>query len=142
MAASRQARLMKIAKALDALCVPVCKPARKTAKKAAKARTRKASTRKPAHERFSPALVREVAKSLHGDSRYGRYKVFIGVLAPIVARHTAMTVEEVKRELMNAHKRNELRLSRADLTSTMSPAKVAASEIPYLNATFHFVNDE
>jgi len=142
MAVSRKARLKKIAAELDALCAPVCKPARKTAKKSTRAKTVKASARKPKHEAFSPALVREVAKTLHGASRYGRSKVFIGDIAPIVARRTGLTIEQVKHELMNAHRRSELRLSRADLTSTMSPAKVAASEIPYLNATFHFVNDE
>jgi hypothetical protein len=52
---------------------------------------------------------------------------------------TGMDLEAFKAHLFEAHRRGLLVLHRADLVGAMDPAAVAASEIRYLNATFHFI---
>ncbi len=53
-----------------------------------------------------------------------------------------MSEDEFKAKLVEAHRSGLLRLSRADLTPAMAPEVVADSEVPYLNAVFHFVDLE
>ncbi len=74
--------------------------------------------------------------------RFGNDKVFIGSVweklaaDPIVGR---LGLERFKEALVDAHRKNLLRLSRADLVSAMDPRDVSASETSYLNSTFHFI---
>lgn len=86
--------------------------------------------------------VQEIARA-SADGRFGRHKVFI---APIWnrarGRFQSMNEHEFKSKLIDAHRAGLLRLSRADLTPAMAPDVVAASEVPYLNAVFHFVDLE
>jgi hypothetical protein len=44
-------------------------------------------------------------------------------------------------ELLKAMRAEQLVLARADLVGAMDPMRVKASEISYLNSTFHFVLD-
>lgn len=89
-------------------------------------------------------VVKELARA-NVEGRFGRHKVFI---APLWARaRTEATLgrlseTEFKAKLVDAHRAGLLRLSRADLTPAMAPEIVAASEVPYLNAVFHFVDLE
>lgn len=89
-------------------------------------------------------VVKELARE-NVEGRFGRHKVFI---APLWARaRTEATLgglseTEFKAKLVDAHRAGLLRLSRADLTPAMTPEIVAASEVPYLNAVFHFVDLE
>lgn len=89
--------------------------------------------------------VKDVARGMNDDNRFGRFKVFI---APIWQRMRAasslepMSEGDFKEKLVAAHRAGFLRLTRADLTPAMAPQLVAASEVPYLNAVFHFVDLE
>jgi hypothetical protein len=79
------------------------------------------------------------------DGRFGRHKVFIAPIwerARSVVPFCRMSESEFKARLVEAHRAGLLRLSRADLTPAMAPELVAASEAPYLNGVFHFVDLE
>jgi hypothetical protein len=94
-------------------------------------------------DRFA-AIVRGLARD-ERSARFGRDKVFISSLwerAREVAELQTLDEASFKARLIDAHRDGLLRLSRADLTSAMSPSMVRDSEVPYLNAVFHFVNDE
>ncbi|MBX3226498.1 MAG: hypothetical protein KIT84_32445 [Labilithrix sp.] len=89
------------------------------------------------------SAVKEIARATEDDGRFGRHKVFI---APIWRRARAsfrsMDEGQFKAKLVDAHRAGLLRLARADLTPAMAPDVVEASEVPYLNAVFHFVDLE
>ncbi|RYZ09238.1 MAG: hypothetical protein EOO73_05615 [Myxococcales bacterium] len=53
-----------------------------------------------------------------------------------------ITFEKFKRRLVDAHQKDLLELSRADLVDAMSPADVSASETVHSGARFHFVRLE
>jgi hypothetical protein len=101
------------------------------------------STPKPFDLDSFATAVKELARA--SDERFGRHKVFI---APVWERARAnatlreLSESEFKAKLIDAHRAGLLRLSRADLTPAMSREMVAASEVPYLNAVFHFVDLE
>jgi hypothetical protein len=52
-----------------------------------------------------------------------------------------LTLDGFKSRLVAANRQQQLTLARADLVGAMDPREVAASEIRYLNSTFHFVLD-
>lgn len=89
-------------------------------------------------------VVKTAAQSVT-DGRFGRHKVFI---APVWSclrdskTFAPMNEGEFKAKLVEAHRAGHLRLSRADLTPAMAPELVAASEVAYLNAVFHFLDLE
>ena len=51
----------------------------------------------------------------------------------------AMTINDFKNRLVEAHRRGRLELARADLVAAMDRNDVLASETRYLNGTFHFI---
>lgn len=74
--------------------------------------------------------------------RFGSSKVFIGhVWRRLEHEEPFRSLGETgfKQRLIEANRAGLLALSRADLVEAMAPADVAASETPYLNAVFHFV---
>lgn len=77
--------------------------------------------------------------------RFGPHKVFISQVRrefeKLPSTH-AMTVDEFHQKLCEAHQAGLIVLSRADLVEAMDSSDVADSEVRWLNATFHFVNDQ
>ena len=73
--------------------------------------------------------------------RFGEDRAFISSLWREMVRHgeTGLSLETFKRRLVDANRLGALSLHRADLVAAMDAATVAASEVAYLNATFHFV---
>lgn len=73
--------------------------------------------------------------------RFGDDKVFIShVLRQLDTEGFAVgDVKGIKDRLVEVNRRGLLSLNRADLIEAMDPKDVAASEVKYLNATFHFV---
>lgn len=53
--------------------------------------------------------------------------------------YARLSLDEFKQQLVEASRLGLLALSRADLVEAMNPEDVAASQINYLNAEFHFV---
>ena len=105
------------------------------------------SPEKP-HPPANVSLERIAAKALQAAAgpdarRFGASKAFIGsvwrALAndPEIARLGEATF---KRQLVEAHRRGLLVLSRADLVAAMDPGEVAASETTHQNATYHFIS--
>jgi hypothetical protein len=85
--------------------------------------------------------VQEAARS-NPTGRFGQNKVFIAHVWQTLQHQNAfagMEEAEFKRRLTEANHAGLLSLSRADLVEAMDPDDVRASETPYLNATFHFV---
>jgi hypothetical protein len=69
-------------------------------------------------------------------------KVFINHVYQSIASEPAfsrMTIDDFKQRLVEANRANLLRLSSADLVTTMNPEDVKASETHQLNATYHFI---
>jgi hypothetical protein len=76
------------------------------------------------------------------DGRFGDRKVFVSAVWRELRkrpRWSALTLDELKHQLVAAHRAGELVLARADLVAAMDPALVAASEIATDGASFHFV---
>lgn len=74
--------------------------------------------------------------------RFGDRKLFIGSAWEALKdepRIAALGIDGFKDVLVEAHRRGELELSRADLVAAMDPADVATSETRHLNATYHFI---
>jgi hypothetical protein len=88
------------------------------------------------------ARVREFVRE-PAAARFGRDKVFIAWLVErtqTVPELRALGEAVFKERLVAAHRAGLLSLSRADLTSAMSPDLVSRSAVTYMNAVFHFVN--
>lgn len=97
----------------------------------------------------TPAPVERIAvKALRAADgpearQFGPNKVFISsVWRALAADPELQQLDEAafKRQLVEAHRRGLLVLSRADLVSAMDPVDVAASEIKHQNATYHFIS--
>lgn len=71
---------------------------------------------------------------------FGRWKAFVDDVYR--ARDWGMTRADFDRHLVALHRGGQIRLARADLTPAMDLDKVRASEVPYMNAMFHFVDTE
>jgi hypothetical protein len=92
----------------------------------------------PDLEGFARA-VRDAARRA-SDGVFGDRKVFISALWRDAGG--PLSLDEFKRQLVEANRRGLLRLYRADLVAEMDPQEVAASATHYLDATFHFVERE
>ncbi|MEO7735441.1 MAG: hypothetical protein ABIY55_31095 [Kofleriaceae bacterium] len=100
------------------------------------------------HEPDAPAKrsllvedVRRVAQEAR-DGVFGDRKVFISTIwdtLHALPRWLALDRDHFKSKLVEAHRRRELVLARADLVAAMDPELVAASETRADGATFHFV---
>ncbi len=70
--------------------------------------------------------------------RFGEDRVFINHVWNAM-RSQGLDERAFKRRLIEANQKRLLSLSRADMVELMDPSDVAASEIQYLGATFHFI---
>lgn len=76
-------------------------------------------------------------------NRFHDNKVFLHhVRDAIKHKYPAMSNAEVDQQILEANRAHKIHLGRADMVSAMHPDDVAESEIPYMNATFHFLLDE
>lgn len=90
------------------------------------------------------AAVRVAVEQMPEDGRFGRDKVFVSAIGRRLEASgvfPGLTLDRLKTWLVTANRNRQLTLARADLVGAMDPREVAASEIRYLNATFHFVLD-
>ncbi len=91
-----------------------------------------------------PSLIddaRSAARSAQAGV-FGDRKVFISsVWSALRERPTwaALALDDFKRQLVAAHRNQQLVLTRADYVAAMDPALVAASETRTDGATFHFI---
>lgn len=69
---------------------------------------------------------------------YGDDKVFIH--AAWAASGTKDSLPEFKRKLVEAHRKGEVRLARADLVEAMDPYDVKRSDTHLNNSTFNFID--
>ena len=68
-----------------------------------------------------------------GDARY------ISDVVDDLATRTGKSTGEIQEALLQAHRRGDLTLSRADMANAMDQAKIARSEIGYGAAQFHLI---
>ena len=88
------------------------------------------------------AQVLAAASQVPAAGRFGADRVFISALwKQLGENRDAMgpTFDAFKSRLIEANRGRLLTLARADMPGAMNRATVAASEISYLNSTFHFV---
>mgnify|MGYP003505294576 FL=1 len=88
------------------------------------------------------ASVLAAAAKVPAAGRFGSDRVFVSALwKQLGADRDAMgpTFDAFKSRLLDANRALRLTLARADMPGAMNRATVAASEISYLNSTFHFV---
>lgn len=88
------------------------------------------------------AQVLAAAAQVPAAGRFGADRVFVSALwKQLGADRAALgpTFDAFKSRLIEANRGRLLTLVRADMPGAMDRAKVAASEISYLNSTFHFV---
>ena len=88
------------------------------------------------------AAVLAAASQVPAAGRFGSDRVFVSALwKQLGADRDAMgpTFDDFKARLLEANRALALTLARADMPGAMNRATVAASEITYLNSTFHFV---
>lgn len=84
--------------------------------------------------------VREACLRVPPHGRFGPDRVFVASLHPEVAKSfPGLSLDAFKLRLLDASRRQLLVLARADMPGAMDRELVAASEIRYLTATFHFV---
>ena len=90
------------------------------------------------------ASVLAAAAKVPAAGRFGSDRVFVSALwKQLGEQRDAMgpTFDAFKSRLIEANRGRLLTLARADMPGAMNRATVAASEISYLNSTFHFVVD-
>lgn len=88
------------------------------------------------------AAVLSAAAQVPAAGRFGADRVFVSALwKQLGADRDALgpNLDAFKARLLEANRALALTLARADMPGAMDRAKVAASEISYLNSTFHFV---
>ena len=88
------------------------------------------------------ATVLAAASQVPAAGRFGADRVFVSALWKQLGadRDTlGPNLDAFKTRLLDANRRLALTLARADMPGAMDRATVAASEISYLNSTFHFV---
>lgn len=88
------------------------------------------------------AAVLSAASQVPAAGRFGSDRVFISAIwKQLGENRDAMgpTFDAFKSRLIEANRGRLLTLARADMPGAMNRATVAASEIVYLNSTFHFV---
>lgn len=75
------------------------------------------------------------------DGWFGSQKLFIAPLwTQFRKAHPEIEETEFRNKLLEAHRQGLLRLARADLIPAMDPELVAASELQYWGAAFHFLS--
>ena len=86
------------------------------------------------------ATLHEVARTTK-SGRFGANKVFISHVFRELQRRGGMDLprETFNRCLIEAHTRDHVTLSRADLVEAMNPEDVRESEVQHQNSRFHFV---
>lgn len=85
-------------------------------------------------------LIDQAAHAVPKAKRFGPRKVFIAdVYEQVRSRGVQIPLAAFKRELVRMHQEGNLVLARADLSSALDPASVAASEAAIDGARFHFV---
>jgi hypothetical protein len=96
---------------------------------------------------MSPAELRAFADTIlnamlrvPSKGRFGSRKVFVSSIWQELAG-SGLGYSTFQDRLIAASRLGFLSLARADLVAAMPPEMVAASETPYLGATFHFVID-
>ncbi len=88
--------------------------------------------------------VRDATTRVPAEGRFGAERVFISALWEQLdegAAFPGLTLDAFKKRLLDANRKQQLTLARADMPGAMDRATVAASEIRHLNSTFHFVLD-
>ena len=88
------------------------------------------------------AAILAAASQVPAAGRFGADRVFISALwKQLGAGRAAMgpNLDAFKSRLIEANRGRLLTLARADMPGAMNRETVAASEISYLNSTFHFV---
>lgn len=88
------------------------------------------------------AAVMTAASQVPAAGRFGADRVFISALwKQLGEQRDALgpNLDAFKARLLDANRARLLTLARADMPGAMNRATVAASEIAYLNSTFHFV---
>ena len=86
--------------------------------------------------------VLAAASQVPAAGRFGSDRVFVSALwKQLGEQRDAMgpTFDAFKSRLLDANRARLLTLARADMPGAMDRATVEASEIRYLNSTFHFV---
>jgi hypothetical protein len=99
---------------------------------------------KPFSEEELLGIVHAVIPRVGVDGRFGDEKIFVSAIWRGVERDRRLgsySLDRFKKWLLNANRRGQLALARADLVSAMDPKLVAESEIEDRGATFHFVLD-
>lgn len=91
-------------------------------------------------------LVDAVRVAIHKvpeSGRFGGDRVFVSALWRALDRDAfpGLTFDDFKSRLVTANRQRHIALACADLVGAMNMAAVVASEITYLNSTFHFVVD-
>lgn len=86
------------------------------------------------------AKVLEAAKSTQ-TGRFGDHRIFISHVWKTLNHYSelSLSLEDFKQQLIEANRQRLLTLSRADLAHTLDAEDVSASEVAYLNSTFHFI---
>ncbi len=81
------------------------------------------------------------ARGPHGEAVLGDRKVFIAAIWDLLRRDPefAMSLDDFKAHLLDAHRAGTLELARADYTRAMDPGLVQRSETTWDGASFHFV---
>lgn len=86
--------------------------------------------------------IHRIIADVGPEGRFGARKVFIGdAWRAYRKRGGSMGLSQFKGWLVRANRQGRLALHRADLVGAMDPRKVRESEVSYLNATFHFIED-
>ncbi|NEP62091.1 MAG: hypothetical protein F6K31_34965 [Symploca sp. SIO2G7] len=90
-------------------------------------------------EDFAAAALN--AAKLTQTGRFGDHRVFISHVWQTWQQRSepSLSLDDFKQQLIEANRQRLLTLSRADLAHTLDADDVSASEITYLNSTFHFI---
>ena len=85
--------------------------------------------------------IRTALPLVPAAGRFGADRVFVSALWRQIDRASfpGLSLDGFKQYLLAANRSLALTLARADMPGAMDRAMVAASEIRYLNSTFHFV---
>ncbi|ATB29940.1 hypothetical protein [Melittangium boletus] len=86
---------------------------------------------------FAERVLRAARDSTSG--RFGEDRVFISHVWRALG-DPVLDERAFKQRLVEANQKHLVSLSRADMVELMDPSDVSASEIRYLNATFHFIS--
>jgi len=116
--------------ALQSWLLPASEPAPQPAKPAAT----------PSAEETLSAFAERVLRAARDSTsgRFGDDRVFISHVWRTLG-DPVLDERAFKQRLVEANQKHLVSLSRADMVELMDPSDVSASEIRYLNATFHFI---